>query len=81
MFICLMIIIIIIYLRGLAPAGRVAAPVMRADALRGNPPTSDGCHAVPLNVADSVITRNLRGGKDYDLGLGKGCLVQRTYPV
>jgi hypothetical protein len=36
-------LIIIIHLLGLAPAGRVAAPVMRADARRGNPPTSDGC--------------------------------------
>jgi hypothetical protein len=70
-----------IHILGLAPEGRVAAPVMRADARRSNPPTSDGCHAVPLNAADSVITRNLRGGKDYDLGLGKGCLVQHTYPV
>jgi hypothetical protein len=53
------------------PLGRVA----------GKCSQGDGCRAVPLNAAESDVARNLRGGKDYDSGLRKGCNMQRTYPV
>jgi hypothetical protein len=41
----------------------------------------DGCHAVPLNAADSSVVRSLRGGKDCDSGLEEGDIKPHTYPV
>jgi hypothetical protein len=65
-------VIIIIHLLGLAPAGWVAAPDKRPNM----PPTMrcDGCHAVPLNAADSMTPR-LRPR------FGKGDDLPHTYPL
>jgi hypothetical protein len=40
---------------------------------------SEGCHAVPLNAAESPGGENLRGGKRLRLRFWKGCLLQHTY--
>jgi hypothetical protein len=40
-----------------------------------------GCHAVLLNAADLVASRNLRAGKDYYSGLEDGGQFPHTYPV
>jgi hypothetical protein len=42
----------------------------------------DGCHAVPLNAAESgVVRKPPRRKKDYGPGLGKGDDLSHTYPV
>jgi hypothetical protein len=56
--------------RRVAPAGRECKPSTR----------SDGCHAVPLNAAESSGGENLRGGQRLRLRFWKGCIKQHTYP-
>jgi hypothetical protein len=43
-------------------------------------PGGDGCHAVPLNAADSGVVRNLRGGKRLRLRFWKGFVEKHAYP-
>jgi hypothetical protein len=50
---------------GQRPLGRVA----------GSHRQGDGCRALPLNAAESGVTRNLRGGKRSRLRFWKGALV------
>jgi hypothetical protein len=43
-------------------------------------PGSDGCHAVPLDAAESPGGEKVRGGKRLRLRFWKGCHLQHTYP-
>jgi hypothetical protein len=74
-------VIIIIHLLGLAPAGYMTTPDNGPEAwLRVGASQGDGCRAVPLNLLNLPVGRNLRRGKDYELRFWKGDYWPHTYP-
>jgi hypothetical protein len=59
---------------GQRPGGPAARGCMRSTH------SSDGCHAVPLNAAESPGGENLRGGKRLRLRFWKGFVEEHAYP-